>query len=106
MNFHDWMIYKGLSKSSASSYDGALRGVLSEWAMNNDLISGPLIALTGSSAFDALSPSIRELPIFKERNARGYHMYSATLSQLAAYIASNDSETCKPTLNRSSAIRA
>lgn len=100
MNFYDWMIYKGLSKSSARSYDGALRGVLSEWAMDNDLISGPLIALTSSSAFSALSPSIQKLPIFKERNARGHHMYSATLSQFAAYLASNGSEDMQADLEQ------
>lgn len=92
MNFYDWMIHKGLSESSAKSYDGALRGSLSEWAMDNGLISGPLTALTNSSAFGALSPSIQELSVFKERNARGHHMYSATLSQFAAYLASNGSD--------------
>lgn len=91
MNFYNWMIYKGLSKSSARSYDGALRGALSEWAMDSGLIAGPLIALTSSSAFAALAPSIQKLPVFKERNARGHHMYSASLSQFAAYLASNGS---------------
>lgn len=89
MNFYDWMINKGLSKSSARSYDGALRGSLSEWAMDSGLISGPLIALTSSSTFGELSQLIQELPVFKERNVRGHHMYSATLSQFAAYLASN-----------------
>lgn len=92
MNFYDWMIHKGLSKSSARSYDGALRGSLSEWAMDNGLIAGPLIALTSASALEALSQSIQGLPVFKERNARGHHMYSATLSQFAAYLAGNGSD--------------
>lgn len=92
MNFYDWMIHKGLSKSSARSYDGALRGPLSEWAMGNGLISGPLIALTSSSALSAISQDIQELPVFKERNARGHHMYSATLSQFVAYLESNGSD--------------
>lgn len=92
MNFYDWMIHKGLTRSSAKSYDGALRGALSEWAMNSGLTSGPLIALTSSSALAALSQAIQELPVFKERNARGHHMYSATLSQFAAYLSSNGSD--------------
>ena len=100
MNFYDWMIHKGLSKSSARSYDGALRGSLSEWAMDNGLISGPLIALTSSSALGALSQSIQELPVFRERNARGHHMYSATLSQFAAYLASNGSDDVQADLDR------
>jgi len=89
MNFYDWMIHKGLSKSSARSYDGALRGALSEWAMAGGLISGPLIALTSLPALASLAPRIQDLPVFKERNARGHHMYSATLSQFAAYLESN-----------------
>lgn len=92
MNFYDWMIHKGLSKSSAKSYDGALRGSLSQWAMGGGLIAGPLTALTSSSALSALSPMIQDLHVFKERNARGHHMYSATLSQFAAYLASNGSD--------------
>ncbi|WP_339092251.1 HNH endonuclease signature motif containing protein [Variovorax paradoxus] len=100
MNFYDWMIHKGLSKSSARSYDGALRGSLSEWAMDGGLISGPLTALTSSSALGALSPSIQELPVFKERNARGHHMYSATLSQFAAYLASNGSDDVQADLEQ------
>jgi len=90
MNFYDWMIHKGLSKSSTGSYDGALRGSLTEWAMDGGLISGPLIALTSSSAFDAISTGIQELPVFRERNARGHHMYSATLSQFAASNGGDD----------------
>jgi len=100
MNFYDWMIHQGLSKSSARSYDGALRGSLSEWAMDNGLISGPLIALTNSSALGNLSQSLRELPVFKERNARGHHMYSATLSQFAAYLAGNGSDDVQDDLEQ------
>ncbi|WP_368931023.1 HNH endonuclease [Achromobacter xylosoxidans] len=92
MNFYDWMIYKGLSKSTARSYDGALRSTLSEWAIDNGLISGPLVASTSSLAFAVLARNIQELPVFKERNARGHHMYSAALSQFAAYLASNSSD--------------
>jgi len=100
MNFYDWMIHKGLSKSSARSYDGALRGSLSQWAMENGLISGPLTSLTSSSALGALSHSIQELPVFQERNARGHHMYSATLSQFAAYLASNGSDDVQADLEQ------
>lgn len=100
MNFYDWMIHKGLPKSSARSYDGALRGALSEWAMDNGLISGPLIASTSFLTFAALSQRIQKLPIFKERNARGHHMYSATLSQFAAYLESNCSDDIQTDLEQ------
>jgi len=99
MNFYDWMIHKGLSKSSAGSYDGALRCALSEWAMDAGLISGPLNALTSASAFEALAPGIQGLPVFKERNARGHHMYSATMSQFAKYLASNGGDDVQADLD-------
>lgn len=100
MNFYDWMIYKGLSKSSARSYDGALRGSLSKWAMDGGLTSGPLTSLTSSSAFASLSASIQELTIFKDRNARGHHMYSATLSQFTAYLTSNGGDDVQADIER------
>lgn len=89
MNFYDWMIHQGLSMSSAKSYDGALRGSLSDWAMESGVISGPLIALTSTSAFNNVAPGIQALPVFKERNAPRHRMYSATMSQFAKYLASN-----------------
>lgn len=100
MNFYDWMIYKGLSNSSARSYDGALRGSLSEWAMDGGLTSGPLTSLTSSTAFAAISEGLQGLPVFKERNARGHHMYSATLSQFAAYLKSNGGDDVQADLER------
>ncbi|ARU06019.1 HNH endonuclease [Comamonas serinivorans] len=92
MNFYDWMIYKGLSESSAKKYDRALGGPLSQWAQDHGLTFGPLNALTSSSALHDLQPKIQELPLFKERNARGHQMYSATLSHFAAYLESNGSD--------------
>ncbi|WP_445657917.1 HNH endonuclease [Achromobacter sp. NCFB-sbj8-Ac1-l] len=100
MNFYDWMIHKGLSKSSARSYDGALRGALSEWAIDNGLISDSLSISTSSPAFAILSQQIQELPVFKERNVRGHNMYSATLSQFAAYLASNSSDDVQTDLEQ------
>lgn len=89
MNFYDWMIHKGLRKSSAGKYEGALNGTLSKWAMDNGLISGPLTDLTSSLVFSDLAQRIQELPIFQESNARGNHMYSVALSHFAAYLENN-----------------
>jgi putative restriction endonuclease len=100
MNFYDWMIHKGLSKASAKSYDGALRGVLSQWAIEGGLIPGPLTALTSPSELKAILPGIRELPSFVARNATGHHMYSATLSQFVAYLESNGSDDVQADLEQ------
>lgn len=100
MNFYEWMIHKGLTQSSARSYDGALRGSLSKWAMEGGLIAGPLVALTNTSELAPIALNLRELPIFKERNARGHHMYSATLHQFSAYLQSNGGDDVQADLKQ------
>jgi len=100
MTFHDWMIQNGLSKASARSYDGALRGVLSEWAIDGGLALGPLIALTSHSSLAEILPALQDLPVFKERNARGHHMYSSTLMQFAGYLKSNGGDDVQADLEQ------
>jgi putative restriction endonuclease len=86
MNFEDWMLHRGLSKSSAQSYDGAIQGPLSRWAIENELLAGPLISLTSLAIFKQVDSKIRLLPVFQERNATGHHMYSSALAQFSQYI--------------------
>lgn len=87
MVFEDWMRHKGLSASSALKYEGAIRGALSEWAIDNGLIEGPLTAITSQTQFESIALKIRELPIFSKRNAIGHHMYSSALLKYAEYLA-------------------
>lgn len=86
MIFEDWMLHKGLSVSTALKYDGAVKGVLSEWAMNNGLVDGPLTAINSRIQFDSIAQDIRKLPIFLERNDTGHHMYSSALLKYAEYL--------------------
>ncbi|WP_421885022.1 HNH endonuclease [Methylibium sp.] len=100
MNFHDWMIHNGLSQVSARSYDGALKGVLSQWAMDGGLALGPLTSMTSHAALANILPALQALPVFIERNARGHHMYSATLTQFAEYLKSNGSDDVQADLEQ------
>ncbi|MDR7283436.1 hypothetical protein J2X84_002260 [Pseudomonas corrugata] len=86
MTFEDWMRHRGLSLSSVKKYDGAVRGVMSEWAMDNGLIQGPLTSLNSQSEFEIIASKIRALPIYKERNERGHHMYSSALLKFSEYL--------------------
>lgn len=67
--------------------------------MDGGLIAGPLTALTSSADLAALLPGIRALAVFKERNARGHHMYSATLAKFADYLASNGGDDVQDDLD-------
>jgi len=89
------MQHRGLSPSTVKKYEGAVRGAMSEWAMQNGLISGPLIAINSSIAFKQIAASIRELPIYIERNERGHNMYNAALEKFSDFLAEgheNDAE--------------
>ena len=80
------MHHRGLSVSSVKKYEGAIRGVISEWAIDAGLIEGPLTALLSKVSFDAIAPKIRELPIYQERNTRGHNMYNSALLKFSEYL--------------------
>lgn len=87
MNFEQWMLHRGLSSSSAEKYVGAIQGPISQWAVANNIMAGPLTALTSLSAFNDVASRIRLLPVFQERNERGHNMYSSALAKFADYLA-------------------
>lgn len=86
MTFGDWMRHRGLSLSSVKKYEGAICGSISEWAVENGFIDGPLISITSRSQFDGIAAKIRTLHIYQERNARGHNMYSSALLKFAEYL--------------------
>ncbi|WXL25135.1 HNH endonuclease [Ectopseudomonas mendocina] len=87
MTFEDWLVHKGLSVATAYKYSNAVAGPLSTWAMNNDLVQGPLTALSHKSSFDKTAGQIRALPIFLERDSIGKGMYEAALKRFSDYLA-------------------
>lgn len=86
LTFEDWMRYRGLSPSSVKKYDGAIRGVMSEWAMDNGLVSGLLTTLSNRSSFEVVAAKIRALPVYQERNERGHNMYNSALTKFSEYL--------------------
>jgi len=87
MTFEEWMLHRGLSPSSVKKYDGAVRGIMSEWAIDSGLLQGPLSSLTSRSAFDRIAAKIRALPTYKKRNKTGHSMYNSALVKFAEYLA-------------------
>lgn len=87
MTFEEWMIHcRPLKASTAKSYLGTIK-TLSELAMDNGLVEGPLTTLTSQSNFNEVASSIRVLPIFRERNQRYNHRFSCALSKYSEYLA-------------------
>lgn len=86
MIFEEWMLYRRLSSSTAEKYVAAIQGPLSQWAIEGNIMAGPLTSLTSITAFEDVASKIRLLPIFLERNERGHHMYSSALVKFAEYL--------------------
>ena len=84
--FNSWMRYKGLKETSAKKYEGAVTGILSEWARNNGLIDYQLISITSSSHFESVALKIRQLKVYQEQNERGHNMYHCALNKFAEYL--------------------
>lgn len=81
MNFEDWMLHRGLSKSSVEKYAGAIRGPMSAWAIEHKLVAGPLTSFNSEAAFREVALRIRTLAIFQLRNEKGRNMYSGALNK-------------------------
>ena len=86
MTFEQWMRHQRLSESSIMKYDGAISGVMSEWAIDGGLMAGPLTAIQSLSRFESIADGVRKLPIYQERNKRGHSMYNSALNQYAKYL--------------------
>ncbi len=86
MIFKDWLLYRGLSSSSAEKYAGAIQGPLSQWAIESNIMAKPLISLTSNIELNNVASKLRLLPIFLERNERGHHMYSSALVKFSEYL--------------------
>lgn len=86
MPFEDWIVHRGLKHSSAKNYVGAIQGRLSELAIENNFLAGPLIALTSLATFKQVDSKIRTLPEFLKLNLSGHNKYSSALVKFSEYL--------------------
>ncbi len=86
MNFKEWMLIEGLSKSSSNKYFIAINGFLSNLAARNAISSKNLLDVNNLDEFIIIATKIRKLPKYIERNERGHSMYNAALSQYERFL--------------------
>lgn len=86
MDFIEWMKSTGLSEKSANSYQGAIKGRLTNWARSHGLTTTPIAEIPDLSEFVALSEQLRQTPEFLDRNETGNGMYAAALSNYQKYL--------------------
>lgn len=84
--FKQWLIENNMSEKTAHNYSQTVKGKLSEWAIENGIVSLPLLAFRGERPFNKIDRDIRALNIFQERNSKGKGMYSAALKWLHEYL--------------------
>ncbi|MFI8380822.1 HNH endonuclease [Pseudomonas sp. NPDC079086] len=86
MTFEKWMKLRGLSESSIKKYEGAVSGTMSEWAVQEGLLDGPLTSIQSYSQFEKIAIGLQNNPTYQERNDRGHHMYSSALKKYTEYL--------------------
>jgi len=90
MDFIEWMKSTGLSEKSANSYQGAIRGRLTNWARTHGLTTNSIAEIPNLPEFLALSEKLRQAPEFLDRNKTGNGMYAAALSNYQKYLQAVD----------------
>lgn len=86
MNFVEWMKSAGLSDKSANSYDGAINGRLTKWALSHHLTKMQISEISDLSQFVTLAQQLRQTPEFQDRNVTGKGMYAAALNNYQKYL--------------------
>ena len=60
MTFEEWIRHRDLSESSVKKYEGAVSGVMSEWAIDGGLMDGPLTSILSLSRFELIAVGLRK----------------------------------------------
>lgn len=93
MNFEQWLIQLGKSKSSAYKYSRAIFGVMSEWANES------LGEIASPGKLKIVAAKLNKLDIYIQRNAKGNGMYRAALKSYIDYLSDNSAEKLKDDLD-------
>jgi hypothetical protein len=76
----------GRADKSADSYQGALKGRLTNWALRHQLTTKRLAEIFDPAEFASLVEQLKQTPEFKDRNATGNGMYAAALNNYLKYL--------------------
>ncbi len=77
----------GSQKKTAKNYSQAIRGSISNWMIQENILEEPLTKVKSFREFCRLSETARSLEKFKKFNANGNHMYSAALNSYQRFLA-------------------
>lgn len=86
MDFIEWMKSTDLTEKSANSYQGALKGRLTNWALSHQLTTKQLAEISDPIEFSRLAEQLKQTPEFKDRNTTGNGMYGAALNNYQKYL--------------------
>lgn len=86
MDFAEWMKIAQLSDASVNNYVGAIKGRLTNWALNHRLTSKQIIDISDLSEFAALADKLKQTPEYKTWNVTGHGMYGAALNNYQKYL--------------------
>ena len=86
-NFESYLRNIGKSEKTARNYAGAIRGPISNWALDNQLTKQSLVEFVDVLKFESVAASIRQLDIYAERNRVGKGMYNAALNAFSQFLA-------------------
>jgi len=90
MSFVEWLKYQKISETTIKKYNGALIGVISDWAIENGIIEKRLDNIKIRREFERTRDKIETLKIFKERNIKGHNMYKCSLDKYEEYLKQYD----------------
>ncbi|MFA1561245.1 HNH endonuclease [Aliivibrio fischeri] len=85
--YTQWLIDVGKSEKTAKNYSQAIRGSISNWMIQENILKEPLTKVKSFREFCRLSETARSLEKFKKFNANGNHMYSAALNSYQRFLA-------------------
>lgn len=86
VQFHRWLISMGKSDRTASSYVGAIRGTVSDWATEANITGRNLISISGYSTINMVMEGLLRYEAFQEQDRRGNNMYSAALNSYKKFL--------------------
>ena len=91
MDFASWMTSTGWSVASSRSYLGAIRGRLTNWALDHQLTTKQILSITDPLEFAALARKIKQTDEYRSTNTTGHGMYHAALSNYQMYLKERNS---------------
>jgi len=85
--YHHWLRSIGKSERTATSYVGAIRGTISNWARDAGIIQQNLLTVQSHSTLTDVAVQLTKTDLFMEKNTKGKQMYSAALNSYKNFLA-------------------